>query len=207
MADSYDMMSQSQQMTQPQTQYSQTLQHSPPPAFPSNLWGMLVASYPTADSSSSIPASTSRSGHNGHHTDQSVDIAGKPARVELSWDKLAIRVGRHPRADIVLNGAKISSWHARIYYDEDQKCVKLEDSSSNGTYVRGQKVSPSWSTLPGAPTGSCVPSRCSSTLTRQDRSGSWPTPGRTKAQLSCHHPRFSSAASFTVQDAHAYSSS
>lgn len=141
MADSNDMMSQSQQMTQPQTQYSQPLQHSPPPAFPSNLWGMLVAWYPSDLGSSSLIADPNQYPGPSSTNHQRADSSGKPARVELSWSKLSLKVGRHPRADLVLNGAKISSWHARIWYDQDQKCVKLEDSSSNGTYVRGVKVS------------------------------------------------------------------
>lgn len=54
-------------------------------------------------------------------------------------------VGRNPRSSLVLAGKKISSNHARITFESlgdgtTEGVVKLQDTSSNGTYVRGQKV-------------------------------------------------------------------
>lgn len=131
-SESYDIMSESQQGGLTQTQDSQAQQSSPPPAFPSNLWGILVSYSPSDSGSVEVM---------GGSEQPTAPRIPRAARLELEWDKLAYKVGRHPKADLVLHGAKISSFHARIFYDSEQRCVKLEDTSSNGTWVRNQKVS------------------------------------------------------------------
>jgi pSer/pThr/pTyr-binding forkhead associated (FHA) protein len=67
----------------------------------------------------------------------------RPQRIELKWgvSNNVCTVGRHPRSTILLNGKKISSNHARIWVDlAEGNVVKLEDLSTNGTYVKNQKV-------------------------------------------------------------------
>jgi pSer/pThr/pTyr-binding forkhead associated (FHA) protein len=50
-------------------------------------------------------------------------------------------IGKDPGNSIVLTPAIISSRHARIYYDENEKCYFIEDlGSRNGTKLDGMKV-------------------------------------------------------------------
>jgi ABC-type multidrug transport system ATPase subunit/pSer/pThr/pTyr-binding forkhead associated (FHA) protein len=51
-----------------------------------------------------------------------------------------LRVGRQPdQNQVVLDDPEVSRRHARLYLDEASK-VRLEDSSSNGTYVNGRRA-------------------------------------------------------------------
>ncbi|KAM0788863.1 hypothetical protein ACM66B_002948 [Microbotryomycetes sp. NB124-2] len=125
--------SQQQTQTQPQTQQvaSQSLQPTPP-AFPPHLWGILTSVTGTGSANDTHDA-----------LDKHVispDARDRPATFEFDRSKLEIKVGRHPKADLQLKGAKISSWHARIWLDTQANTVILEDSSSNGTFVRNVRV-------------------------------------------------------------------
>lgn len=74
----------------------------------------------------------------------------RPAKIELNWNQKEFKIGRHPKADLCLKGKKISSWHARIWVETEDGMgvggngagaeVRLEDTSTNGTVVRNQKV-------------------------------------------------------------------
>ncbi|BGP23930.1 ser/thr/tyr protein kinase RAD53 [Rhodotorula toruloides] len=135
-----------------QSQLTQTQPLSQPTIrFPPNLWGILV----------SVGRSSSDSFGLAHHAhDQqagaprdipalaplpgpSTDVhtaLPRPERLEFSRTKREYTVGRHPRCDLVLNGPKISSKHARIWLDKETGIVRLEDTSTNGTFVRNMKV-------------------------------------------------------------------
>lgn len=135
-----DDFSYSQQtQTQPQTQTASQPHSATGPSFPSHLWGLLV----------SVSASSSPDVTN------TVAAVQRPQRFEFTWDKKQITVGRHPACDLRLNSAKISSDHARIWWDEEAGVVKLEDKSTNGTYVANRKVSEHGS-HPPSPVASCV---------------------------------------------------
>ncbi|KAK4057970.1 hypothetical protein OIO90_001189 [Microbotryomycetes sp. JL221] len=122
--------SQQQTQTQPQTQQvaSQTLNGSPS-TFPSNLWGILTSH-----------VAATRQQHDESSNVTGTQTQDRPLEVKLDQTKLAVKIGRHPRADIVLKGAKISSWHAKLWFDTNEATVKLEDTSSNGTFVRNVRV-------------------------------------------------------------------
>lgn len=109
----------SQNQTQTQQTQPQTQQHSQP--FPRGVWGVLVSCAPQ------IPAGSAQ------------DYVERPARVELIVGKDSYTIGRDPRSDIILAGKKISAKQARIYVLEDGG-LRLEDTSTNGTYVRGSRV-------------------------------------------------------------------
>lgn len=129
MGDSYAEydLSQSQTQTQPQTQLSNSQALQPtPPSFPTHLWGLLVSLAPDTTSLSTVNLP--------HHID-------RPPSVELNWNVLELLVGRAPKSGLVLKGNKISVKHARIWWDVDEEVVKLEDTSTNGTWVRDTKVS------------------------------------------------------------------
>lgn len=131
MADSEYDLSQSQTQTQPQTQVaaSQAL-HPTPPSFPTHLFGLLVSLAPPSESLAAVPE---------------LPYVERPARIELPWNdstgKNELTVGRAPKSGLVLAGNKISAKHARIFWDEEEEVVKLEDTSTNGTWVRDSKVS------------------------------------------------------------------
>ena len=98
---------QTQLNTQPQTQpTSQPVSH-----FPANLWGLLVST----SASPTAAELARREQENGGPSDE--PYVERPARVEMAHGQPDCRVGRHPTADVVLNGKKISSWHARIFID------------------------------------------------------------------------------------------
>lgn len=131
--ESYDLsqalpnFSQTQQtQTQPQTQPAS----QPSPIFPSNLWGVLVSCSPT-------PTEAELAGVPG----AGEGWVERPARVELERGTDEYFVGRHPKCAIRLNSIKVSSWHSRIFVDEADGSIKLQDTSTNGTFVRGKKVS------------------------------------------------------------------
>ncbi|BGO90811.1 hypothetical protein NBRC10512_000126 [Rhodotorula toruloides] len=146
----FDALEYSQQSQLTQTQQTQPLSQ-PTTRFPPNLWGILV----------SVGRSSSESFALAQHAhDQSTTVRGdtttsapppglstavhtalpRPERLEFSRTKREYTVGRHPRCDLVLNGPKISSKHARIWLDNETGIVRLEDTSTNGTFVRNMKV-------------------------------------------------------------------
>ncbi|KAM0746431.1 Pkinase-domain-containing protein [Meredithblackwellia eburnea MCA 4105] len=119
--------------TQPLTQpFSQTAN-----SFPSNLWAILL-------STSSATSSASSSAVHDGTTDSAKEntYPPRPARFEMRWGKHECMIGRHPKADVVLEGKKISSWHAKIWIDPERlgEGIRLMDLSTNGTFVRGRKV-------------------------------------------------------------------
>ena len=145
--DALDLSQQSQSQftqTQPQTQQ----QSQPVPAtssrFPPQLWGILLSV--SAGTSTSTSTSTTAAAP----AQAAAPLAPppppppptslpRPERVDLVRTQATYTVGRSPRCDLVLNGPKISSFHARVTLD-DEGVVRLEDSSTNGTFVRGRKV-------------------------------------------------------------------
>lgn len=136
--DSYESSSQyhfSQTQTQTQTQ-TQPLSQPAGDYFPSNLWGLLVST-----SATPTDAELARREKENQPNAADEEYVERPGRVEMAWGTTECKIGRHPKADVVLNGKKISSWHARIFLDPDgDDSVRLEDTSTNGTFVRGQKV-------------------------------------------------------------------
>lgn len=135
----YSDFSQPTQPTQ-QTQTQQTQQeHSN--EWPAHIWGILV----------SLQPSTLQQPELLHHQQQqqattiiTEPYVSRPDRIEFNWDKKLIKVGRHKNSDILLEGKKISSFHCEIRVElgvDGIGIVKLKDLSSNGTYVRGSKVS------------------------------------------------------------------
>lgn len=146
----FDALEYSQQSQLTQTQQTQPLSQ-PTTRFPPNLWGILVSvgrssseSFALAqhahDHSATVRGDTTTSAplpglSTGVHT-----ALPRPERLEFSRTKREYTVGRHPRCDLVLNGPKISSKHARIWLDNETGIVRLEDTSTNGTFVRNMKV-------------------------------------------------------------------
>ncbi|GAA5914023.1 hypothetical protein JCM8208_005922 [Rhodotorula glutinis] len=129
--------------TQPQTQ-----QQSQPTGgagstssrFPSKLWGVLLsvgAATSTATTTTPAPAPAAAAPLAPPPPPTALP---RPERVDLLRAQTTYTVGRSPRCDLVLQGPKISSFHARITLDEQEGIVRLEDSSTNGTFVRGRKV-------------------------------------------------------------------
>lgn len=53
------------------------------------------------------------------------------------------RIGRHPEADIVIDDANVSRFHAQVKV-EGQRCVALDDNSVNGTYLNNQPLGSNW---------------------------------------------------------------
>lgn len=128
--DSYDYSTQPQ--TQTQTQAASQL---PTAAhFPRDLWGLLLSCSPSA-----TQMDLALAGQTVGVTDNEPFVE-RASRVEFMLGQNEYTVGRFPKSDLVLNGKKISSHHARIFLDVDEE-VKLMDLSTNGTFVRGQKVS------------------------------------------------------------------
>ncbi|GAA6033636.1 hypothetical protein JCM8097_004360 [Rhodosporidiobolus ruineniae] len=121
--------------TQPNTQpNTQPTQHN---GWPDHLFGILVPS--GSSSSTSLPPSNGRAPVS-EPASLSTGSSGAPARrFELTRDQTTYTVGRHPKCDLVLNGPKISSYHAKITCGQDG-VVRLADTSTNGTFVRGSKV-------------------------------------------------------------------
>ncbi|KAL8278358.1 hypothetical protein RQP46_009250 [Phenoliferia psychrophenolica] len=143
--DSYD---QSQPQTQQATQQSTQPLSQPTQYFPKHLWGVLVSTSvtPTADELAKLekendPAQAGAAGV-GAATGDDEAYVPRPARVEMARGTFECKIGRHPHADVVLKGKKISNWHARIFVDPtgNEEGVRLEDTSTNGTFVRGNKV-------------------------------------------------------------------
>lgn len=131
-----ELSQQSQQFTQtqPQTQQpSQPFGDSSTSAsrFPAHLWGVLVSVARGSEHSLAATEPPQQERRRGQH---------RPDRLELARAKAQYTVGRHPKCDIVLQGPKISSYHAKIRLDAETGVVRLEDTSTNGTFVRNRKV-------------------------------------------------------------------
>lgn len=124
---------QTQPNTQPLTQQSQSQQ---PSAFPPDLWGLLRSiNGPLPEGEQNhAPGQTAAPGY-----------IPRPSLLELKRTRQSYVIGRVPTAALRINSPKISSTHARIYYDQDEQTVKLEDSSSNGTWVNHNKARHSFS--------------------------------------------------------------
>lgn len=137
---SQSQFTQTQPQTQPETQPGQASST----LFPSNLWGILLSSSGEASTSTSLPNGVNGGG--GGTT-----ISDRPTRFELvrpsCGGKQVYEIGRHPRSDLRMNSPKVSNSHARISISDTDGLVRLEDLSTNGTHVRGIKVSTSFSQL------------------------------------------------------------
>ncbi|GAA6010087.1 hypothetical protein JCM11491_005861 [Sporobolomyces phaffii] len=131
--ESYDFSQSQFTQTQPQTQ-PDTQPQSSSTAFPSHLWGILLSS---SGEASSTTANATNSNGGG-------DTLDRPTRYELIrpsfGGKATYTIGRHPKNDLRLNSPKVSNNHARITLSERDGLVKLEDLSTNGTFVRGIKI-------------------------------------------------------------------
>lgn len=134
---SQSQFTQTQPQTQPETQPGQASST----LFPSNLWGILLSSSGEASTSTSLPNGVNGGG--GGTT-----ISDRPTRFELvrpsCGGKQVYEIGRHPRSDLRMNSPKVSNSHARISISDTDGLVRLEDLSTNGTHVRGIKVSTSF---------------------------------------------------------------
>ncbi|GAA5985592.1 hypothetical protein JCM5350_007147 [Sporobolomyces pararoseus] len=136
--DSYDMSQFTQ--TQAQTQATQETQTSTT-AFPPHLWGILISS--SAETSSTTTSNPDPNNNNGGVGGGGSEL-DRPSRYELIrpsfGGKSLYTIGRHPKNDLRLNSPKVSNHHARITISEQDGLVRLEDLSTNGTFVRGIKV-------------------------------------------------------------------
>ncbi|GAA5964878.1 hypothetical protein JCM3765_005809 [Sporobolomyces pararoseus] len=137
--DSYDMSQFTQ--TQAQTQATQETQASTT-AFPPHLWGILISS--SAETSSTTTSNPDPNNNGGGRTGGGATELDRPGRYELIrpsfGGKALYTIGRHPKNDLRLNSPKVSNHHARITVSEQDGLVRLEDLSTNGTFVRGIKV-------------------------------------------------------------------
>jgi len=133
--ESYDFSQSQFTQTQPQTQ-PDTQPTPSSTSFPSHLWGILLSS---SGESSSTSASATGLGGVG-----SIGELDRPTRFEFwrstSGGKGVYTIGRHPKSDVRLNSPKVSNNHARISISSQDGLVRLEDLSTNGTFVRGVKV-------------------------------------------------------------------
>lgn len=142
-----DALEYSQQSQLTQTQQTQPFSQ-PTTRFPPDLWGILVSvgrsssdSFALAQQAHDQPAGARGDGvPPAPHPGPSTAALPRPERLEFSRTKREYTIGRHPRCDLVLNGPKISSKHARIWLDQETGIVRLEDTSTNGTFVRNMKV-------------------------------------------------------------------
>ncbi|GAA5860552.1 hypothetical protein JCM8547_000338 [Rhodosporidiobolus lusitaniae] len=141
------------QFTQTQTQQTQPYSQgaSQQPQWPTHLFGLLVPVAGTSSFSSNLSSSAAGAGAphsappagNGYANGAAPSLGNGGAvraRLELDRKKNLYAIGRHPRADLVLQGPKISSRHAEVTLDERDGSVRLRDLSTNGTFVRGHKV-------------------------------------------------------------------
>ncbi|KPV77573.1 uncharacterized protein RHOBADRAFT_11861 [Rhodotorula graminis WP1] len=144
--DAPDLSQQSQSQSQFTQTQPQTQQQSQPgrranasSRFPPLLWGVLLSvgagAAPTTTTAPTAPAAPLAPPPPPPPT-----TLPRPERVDLLRAQSTYTIGRSPHCDLVLNGPKISSSHARITLDEVEGTVRLEDSSTNGTFVRGRKV-------------------------------------------------------------------
>ncbi|GAA5827996.1 hypothetical protein JCM3770_005536, partial [Rhodotorula araucariae] len=133
--------SQQSQLTQTQPQTQETSQApSQSSRFPPHLWGVLFSvSRARNDPPAGLPHPASAALPSPRPPSHAAPLS-RPERLDLARGKDAYTVGRHPRCDLVLNGPKISSHHARIFWDPDDGVVRLEDKSTNGTFVKDRKV-------------------------------------------------------------------
>lgn len=134
--ESYDFSQSQFTQTQPQTQ-PDTQPTPSSTSFPSHLWGILLSS--SGESSSTSASATGLVGGVG-----SIGELDRPTRFEFwrstSGGKGVYTIGRHPKSDVRLNSPKVSNNHARISISSQDGLVRLEDLSTNGTFVRGVKV-------------------------------------------------------------------
>lgn len=159
--ESYDFSQSQFTQTQPQTQ-PDTQPTCSSTAFPSHLWGILLSS--SGESSSTSASLSNGNGNgNGNGLGGSTGDLDRPTRFEFirgtSGGKGMYTIGRHPKSDVRLNSPKVSNNHARISISSQDGLVRLEDLSTNGTFVRGVKVRSSSSRivlLGTINTGGCV---------------------------------------------------
>ncbi|GAA5892367.1 uncharacterized protein JCM6883_007334 [Sporobolomyces salmoneus] len=134
--DSYDFsqsqFTQTQPQTQPDTQPPQST------TFPSHLWGILLSSSGSGETSSTGTEPQLNGGVGGGGE------FDRPTRLEFirpSFGGKAIyTIGRNPKSDLRLNSPKVSNHHARITISDQDGLVRLEDLSTNGTHVKGIKI-------------------------------------------------------------------
>lgn len=148
--DYYSQLTQTQQLpADTQDAYGETSNGTD--TWPKHLWGALVsvnASPSEVDISREKEASIAVFKSGGPNAVPYEAYVPRPAKIELNWNQKEFKIGRHPKADLRLNGKKISSSHARIWVENEDGFgvggtgaeVRLEDTSTNGTVVRNQKV-------------------------------------------------------------------
>lgn len=121
------------QATQLQTQTQGTQTAVP---FPTQLWGFLVSCAPATSAMNLATAISASTGVSALEP-----WVERPERVDLREGTMEYSIGRLPTSDVVLRGKKISSIHARIFKVEGEEGgIMLQDLSTNGTFVLGQKV-------------------------------------------------------------------
>ncbi|GAA6063026.1 hypothetical protein JCM10212_001805 [Sporobolomyces blumeae] len=134
---SQSQFTQTQPQTQPDTQNDST-------AFPSHLWGILLLSSGESTSTSLVQAHPREETRPNARANANQNSEDRPTRVEFVRSafggKSLYTIGRHPRSDVRLNSIKVSSNHAKIWASPVDGLVRLEDLSTNGTFVRGVKV-------------------------------------------------------------------
>jgi hypothetical protein len=134
--DSYEFSQSQFTQTQPQTQPDTQPHQAVSTSFPPHLWGYLISS--TGETSSNLdPNARGVGGVGGESLD-------RPSRFDFVrpavGGKLTYAIGRHPKNDLRLNSPKVSNNHARITISDTDGLIRLEDLSTNGTYVRNIKV-------------------------------------------------------------------
>ncbi|GAA5927297.1 uncharacterized protein JCM15063_005857 [Sporobolomyces koalae] len=141
--ESYELSQSQFTQTQPQTQPDTQPAASPANLSP-NLWGILISSNGDKSSNSTSHYENSNQTGAGPPRVGSDSTSDRPTAVEFEWPqyggKLTYTIGRNPKSDVRLNSPKVSNHHARITVSEHDGLVRLEDLSTNGTFVRGMKV-------------------------------------------------------------------
>ncbi|THH28784.1 hypothetical protein EUX98_g5407 [Antrodiella citrinella] len=60
-------------------------------------------------------------------------------RIDFARTKTEYRLGRDRTNDVVFSGKKVSNFHCEITFQNDET-IKVQDKSSNGTYINGEKI-------------------------------------------------------------------
>lgn len=54
-----------------------------------------------------------------------------------------LRIGRHPEADVMIEDINVSRFHAQVKI-EDTRCLVLDETSANGTFLNGHRLGQDW---------------------------------------------------------------
>lgn len=129
----YSQLGGETQLTQAATQF----QSQAAPIDFSNVWGVLVSC--ATSTMMDLDEMSMRNGGASRRVSAVEPFVERPARVEFVDGQNMYSIGRLASSDVPLQGKKISATHAVIMYVDGE--VRLKDLSTNGTFVRGRRVS------------------------------------------------------------------